>query len=127
MDFPHAGQRIGQIGQVLWGEGSSQDSQWTTERLHQLKHQGPTAILTEFSELKAQHPQVEVTAENLGYLEKRQAQMQYPDFQAQGWPIGSGIVESGNKLVVESRLKGAGMHWERQNVNPMLGDRKSVV
>jgi len=67
-----------------------------------------------------------VIAENLGYLEKRQAQMQYPDFQAQGWPIGSGIVESGNKLVVESRLKGAGMHWERQNVNPMLGLRNIV-
>jgi hypothetical protein len=126
LDFPHAGQRIGQIGQVLWGEGSPQASQWTIERLRQLKHQGPTAILTELSELKAQHPQVEMIAENLGYLEKRQAQMQYPDFQAQGWPIGSGIVESGNKLVVEARLKGAGMHWERQNVNPMLGLRNIV-
>jgi len=51
LDFPHAGQRIGQIGQVLWGEGSPQASQWTIERLHQLKHQGPTAILTELSEL----------------------------------------------------------------------------
>jgi len=126
LDFPHAGQRIGQIGQVIWGEGSPQAGQWTIERLHQLKHQGPTAILTELSELKAQHPQSEVIAENLGYLEKRQAQMQYPDFQAQGWPIGSGIVESGNKLVVEARLKGAGMHWERINVNPMLGLRNIV-
>jgi hypothetical protein len=126
LDFPHAGQRIGQIGHVLWGEGSPQAIQWTTERLHQLKHQGPTAMLTELSELKAKHPQVEVIAENLGYLEKRQAQMQYPDFQAQGWPIGSGIVESGNKLVVEARLKGAGMHWERLNVNPMLGLRNIV-
>ena len=30
----------------------------------------------------------------LAYLEKREAQMQYPAFQAQGWPIGSGAVES---------------------------------
>lgn len=52
--------------------------------------------------------------------------MQYPQFQAQGWPIGSGIVESANKLVVQARLKGPGMHWERKNVNPMLALRLAV-
>jgi hypothetical protein len=52
--------------------------------------------------------------------------MHYPQFQAQGWPIGSGMVESGNKLVVEARLKGAGMHWERGHVNAMLGLRNIV-
>jgi hypothetical protein len=44
---------------------------------------------------------------------------QSPTSQEAGWPIGSGSVESANKLVVEARLKGAGMRWERQNVNPM--------
>ena len=29
-------------------------------------------------------------------------------FQKQGWPIGCGMVESANKLVVEARLKGRG-------------------
>src|SRR5579872_4968225 len=52
--------------------------------------------------------------------------MQYPTFQAAGWPIGSGSVESANKLVVEARLKGAGMRWDRQNVNPMLVLRNAV-
>ncbi len=52
--------------------------------------------------------------------------MDYPGFQAAGWPIGSGMVESGNKLVVEARLKGAGMHWAREQVNPMLARRKLV-
>src|SRR5260221_14318676 len=46
--------------------------------------------------------------------------MQYPSYQQAGWPIGSGSVESANKLVVEARLKGAGMRWQRLNVNPML-------
>jgi hypothetical protein len=41
----------------------------------------------------------------LNCLKKRKQQMQYPQFQAQGWPIGSGIVENGNNLVVEARLK----------------------
>ena len=52
--------------------------------------------------------------------------MQYPRFRQQGWPIGSGMVESANKNVVEARLKGAGMHWERKNVNPMLALRNAV-
>ena len=45
---------------------------------------------------------------------------------AEGWPIGSGGVESANKLVVEDRLKGAGMHWASQNVNPLLALRNTV-
>jgi hypothetical protein len=32
-------------------------------------------------------------------------------------------VESANKLVVEARLKGAGMHWQRTNVDPLLALR----
>jgi len=126
LDFPHAGQRIGQVGQALLGEENPETKSWIAERLHQLKHQGPEGILSEFRLLNQQHPDLKVIAENLAYLDKREAQMHYPQFQAQGWPIGSGIVESGNKLVVEVRMKGAGMHWERGNVNPMLGLRNIV-
>jgi hypothetical protein len=53
----------------------------------------------------------------------RRRQIAYADFQIQGYPIGSGMVESANKLVVEQRLKGAGMHWARRNVTPMLALR----
>ena len=54
------------------------------------------------------------------------AQLQYPQFVADGWPIGSGMVESANKLVVEDRLKGAGMHWADTNVNPLLALRNAI-
>ena len=40
--------------------------------------------------------------------------------------VGNTSVESANKLVVEARLKGAGMRWARQNVNPMLVLRNAV-
>ncbi len=53
------------------------------------------------------------------------AQMEYARFREAGWPIGSGSGESANKLVVEARLKGAGMHWEKKNVNPMLALRNA--
>jgi hypothetical protein len=126
LDFPHAGQRIGEIGQVLWGVDAAESNQWTSNKFHQLKHEGPTQLLMELSTLQEQHPGLEIIENNLAYLKKREAQMQYPSFQQNNWPIASSIVESGNKLVVEARLKGAGMHWERQHVNPMLALRNII-
>jgi hypothetical protein len=73
-----------------------------------------------------QHAQSLLIQQNLAFLEKHGAQMQYPRFQEQGWPIGSGCMESANKLVVEPRLKGAGVHWLRENVDPMLALRNLV-
>ena len=52
--------------------------------------------------------------------------MDYPTYRQQGWPIGSGSVESANKRVMQARLKGAGMRWERAHVNPMLALRTAV-
>ena len=37
--------------------------------------------------------------------------MEYPEYLAEGWCIGSGAVESACKTVVGQRLKGAGMRW----------------
>jgi hypothetical protein len=66
---------------------------------------------------------LETIQKSLAYLEKRREHMDYARFQALGYPIGSGSVESANKLVVEARLKGAGMHWARSHVDPMVALR----
>jgi len=124
LDFPHAAQRIASIGQALFDESTA--STWIGQKLHALKHAGPDALLTELTTLQQQNPSNELLCDNLAYLEKRQGQLQYPTFQSNGWPIASGMTESANKLVVEARLKGAGMHWARDNVNPMLALRNIV-
>jgi hypothetical protein len=126
LDFPHAAEHVNQIGEALHGQQTAESRAWLSERLHRLKHEGPDELLLEFRQLQQAHPEKEAIASNLAYLEKRKTQMQYPRFQAQGWPIGSGIVESGNKLVVEARLKGAGMHWAGAHVNPMLTIRNII-
>lgn len=126
LDFPHAAEHVNLIGEALHGEHTAESRTWLSERLHRLKHEGPDELLLELRQLQQAHPEKEAIVSNLAYLEKRKAQMQYPRFQAQGWPIGSGIVESGNKLVVETRLKGAGMHWAEAHVNPMLTIRNII-
>jgi len=123
LDFPHAGEHINGMGQVIWGESNPQAQSWLSDQLHQLKYQGAAPVLTELRRLVAMQPDQPDLAAHLAYLEKREAHMQYPAFQAAGWPIGDGAVESGNKLVVEARLKGSGMHWARPHVDPMLALR----
>lgn len=123
LDFSHAAEHISPVGEFLHGEQTLENKTWLHEHLHQLKQEGPTKLLAELQKLQRKHPTVELIRIHSAYLKKREAQMQYPTFQSQGWPIGSGIVESGNKIVVEARLKGSGMHWAEPNVNPMLAIR----
>lgn len=125
LDFPHAGSYVAKIGQATWGADTPELAGWLQTQLHELKHAGPAAVLATLRDMVAEHPQAAALElpQALAYLEKRQAQMDYPAFQAQGWPIASGATESGNKVVVEARLKGAGMHWARANVDPMLALR----
>jgi len=126
LDFAHAAEHISPIGEYLHGKHSSESKAWLEKHLHELKHEGPKKMLLEFQKLQRKHPLEQVVSGNLAYLKKREEQIQYPTFQTQGWPIGSGIVESANKLVVETRLKGSGMHWHENHVNPMLALRTMI-
>ena len=126
LDFPHAAQRICEIADTIWSDDPVKALHWRSEQLSDLKQRGPTLVLARVRKLVAAHPEHLGLLKHLAYLDKRVQQMQYPEYQACGWPIGSGVVESANKLVVEARLKGAGMHWQRTNVNPMLALRNAV-
>ncbi len=125
LDFAHAAEYVNEIGEVVRAAGGRLPAGWLEGMLHRLKHQGPERVLTHLTWLTTRYPSSAVQ-EKLTYLQKREAHMQYPTYQEAGWPIGSGSVESANKLVVEARLKGAGMRWGRQNVNPMLVLRNAV-
>src|SRR6266481_4552337 len=125
LDFAHAAEYVNEIGQAVQAAGGRLPARWLEGVLHRLKHQGPHRVLTHLAWLAARYPSP-LMQEKLAYLQKREVQMQYPTYQAAGWPIGSGSVESANKLVVEARFKGAGMRWGRQHVNPMLVLRNGV-
>jgi Uncharacterised protein family (UPF0236) len=126
LDFPHAAEHLAKLLEGVERAGLHFPPQMLKRCLHILKHRGPSLLLRMADRLPKEVSEQDGIREHLGYLRKREALMQYPLFQQQGWPIGSGMVESANKLVVEARLKGAGMHWERKNVNPMLALRNGV-
>jgi hypothetical protein len=132
LDFPHAAGSVAKAGQAVLGTGTEATATWLAEQLHALKHGQAAAVLQTLAELRDRAVAagttevLEVIETSLGYLEKRRDQLRYGEFQAQGLPIGSGVVESGHKLLTQARLKGAGMHWAPQHVNPMVALRTAV-
>ena len=125
LDFAHAAEYLGQVAEQGKQAGHHVPKGWLPILLHQLKHHGPNRVLTHLERLE-QHWPVPAIDDALRYFSKRLPQLQYPIFLAAGWPIGSGMVESANKVVMQARLKGAGMHWEPSNVNPMLALRNAL-
>jgi hypothetical protein len=128
LDFPHAVEHLAAAAQATFGAGTETTATWLETQRHTLRHGDPAAMLAAVRALPtaaASDPEKAGASRDatLAYLEKRWAQIQYATFAARGYPIGSGMVESANKLVVEARLKGSGMHWARPNVNPMLALR----
>ena len=130
LDFNHAAQQVSAAGQVVYGDGTDAFLDWFTPELHELKHGQPETVIAAIGRLGESG--VGDTAGRaiidgvVGYLEKRIEQIRYAEFIALGYPIGSGIVESGHKVVIEARLKGAGMHWARAHVNPMSALRTII-
>jgi hypothetical protein len=128
LDFPHAVGHLANAAQATFGPTSAVGRLWLDEQAHQLKHADPAAVLEALRHLPVEAAAdpaaaAQARAATLGYLEKRRQQLRYAEFRAAGYPIGSGCVESANKLVVEARLKGGGMHWAREHVTPMLALR----
>jgi hypothetical protein len=128
LDFPHALEHVALAGGAAFGPGTPAGLAWLAEQAHTLKHETPEVVLAALRALPVADAADRARAallrdETLAYLEARLPQLQYAAFQARGLPIGSGAVESANKLVVEARLKGSGMHWERANVTPMVALR----
>jgi len=56
----------------------------------------------------------------LNYLERRITHLDYKFAIEQDLPIGSGAIESGNRHVIQQRLKIPGAWWKRENAQAML-------
>lgn len=125
LDFCHAAGHLAVAAQAAYGPGTAACCAWVERQRHELRYGEPEAVLAALQAVyeAARGEARAVVGGSLEYLQKRREQIGYAEFELMGLPIGSGIVESANKLLVEERLKGAGMHWARHNINPMLALR----
>jgi hypothetical protein len=63
----------------------------------------------------------------IGYFTKNLDRMKYRSLRDRGLPIGSGIVESACKTVVQARLKQSGMRWSIPGGQGIMNLRTSVL
>jgi hypothetical protein len=56
----------------------------------------------------------------IGYITNNRRNIDYPNYIKKGYFIGSGAIESGNKIVLQDRLKRAGMRWNVDSAQAML-------
>lgn len=123
LDFPHAAEHLSTAAHAVYGAGSDTAQAWLTTQLTTLKEKDPDLVLAALRALPAHGEAATIRDRELHYLETRRSQINYATFRHHGYPIGSGIVESANKIVIEDRMKRSGMHWKRESVNPMVALR----
>lgn len=129
LDFAHAQEYVARVGRAIYGAETATFQQWYGRMSRQLGHQPPQHTISELHLLQRQHPdhpEQEDIALSIRYLEKRLPMMDYPHFRRQQIPIGSGIAESGHIVVMQSRMKQAGMRWAETSLNPMLALRMAL-
>lgn len=54
------------------------------------------------------------------YITEHKDHINYPEYKEKGYFCGSGAIESGNKIVLQKRLKQAGMRWEPESAQYLL-------
>lgn len=118
IDWYHAAQHLASAAQALFPQDDKQAQTWFKARLEDL-FQGHLAPIIKPLEQQG-------LSDEAHYFRVHQRRMHYQEFQEQGYPIGSGTVESGVKQF-KVRLTGPGMRWSRPGAERMLVIRAAVL
>ena len=115
LDFYHAANYLQELARALYPPDEAKRQEQAEQWCRLLKAEGGAttpAVLREWDRpvrksaaLREQWAKVET------YFANNRHRMDDPEYEAEGWQIGSGVVESACKTVVGQRLKGAGKRW----------------
>ena len=113
LDFYHASEHLGKLAKALHPSDEVASLEQTKEWSRLLRDEGGETLLSVLEQWEWPNRKVlsGVREEELGYFRNQVHRMDYPTYEANGWYIGSGAVESACKTVVGQRLKGSGMRW----------------
>lgn len=62
-----------------------------------------------------------------GYYRRNRSHMRYDQYLAQGWPIGTGVVEGACRHVVKDRMEQSGMRWTEAGAQAVLDLRAICI
>jgi hypothetical protein len=121
IDWSHAGEHLWTVANEVWGEQTAQTQQWVEQQLDRLWSGRVVEVVATLDNLNLdQERWSPLVRQAPDYFRSRQKQMQYDRFRAEGYPLGSGTVESAANTVIHHRLKRPGRGWKRDNAQAML-------
>lgn len=119
LDFFHPAERLTGLARRLHPEDEAVAEEQARQWRGLLKQEGGAVLAAVLSEWAwPKRPGLsDAVGELVGYLGRHAHRMEYPEYLAHGWCIGSGAVESACKTVVGQRLKLAGMRWSEDGAD----------
>jgi hypothetical protein len=123
VDFYHLSEYLGAAAPAIAGlEAAS----WLGRQQEKMKANRSAEVLVELAAHREAESAVEANAPVRRCERYIQARLDYLDYAGaieRGFPIGSGEIESGNRNVLQARLKLSGAWWKAENAEKMLALR----
>jgi hypothetical protein len=124
LDFYHAAQHLWKGAKARFDGRTVQAKMWFTTARHQLRQGNATTVCDDLKAALEQEnlpDSVRHTLSNVwDYLTTHQEHLEYARWKDAGIPIGSGMVESACKWLIQQRFKGVGMRWSEDGFNHLL-------
>lgn len=118
VDWYHAAQHLAEAATALYPDDALAAERWRTQRRTDL-------FLGRIQHIAQPLDRADLTDQSR-YFHTHKRRMQYHTFREEGYPIGSGTVESAIKQC-KLRLTGPGMRWSRSGAERMLLIRTAVI
>jgi hypothetical protein len=130
-DFYHASQHLWKAARVWLDGRTTQARTWFTTVRHKLRHGAASEVLDDLRQAQ-QTPtlptEVRKTLTNvIAYLETHRDHIDYEGYKEMGLPIGSGMVESVCKWLIQQRVTCGGMRWSEDGFTHLLHLRLAWV
>lgn len=128
LDWWHAVAKLWELAFTLWSQDNQQSHAWAEEQKSLLWAGNLRQIFRGLRRLCCRgEPLPDTIRLGIGYLFQHRWRLRYPEFRQAGCPIGSGTAESACKVVVQERMKQAGMRWSRPGAQAMLALRSVLL
>ena len=127
VDWYHAKGHLALASNLVHGEGTPASQQWLKEQ-ETVLYEGHAERVADSIDrhAKGKGKTAQELRTQAGYFRDNQRRMQYLELREDGFPIGSGLAESGCKQF-RARLTGPGMRWSRSGAEHLLPIRAAIM
>ena len=117
LDFYHATEYLTEVARAVHPMLEGKRKDWLVDACHRLKHDTNAAsdLLDEMKKINADRLKEEIKSKlkaAITYFTNQGQRMQYEQYRAMNFPIGSGVTEAACKTLVKQRLCQSGMKWK---------------